>query len=123
MGFTRGGMIFQKGRFAASTMRRFSSLKYAPAATRIILRERFSRYLPVSPRVPVQSIPADALCDEILLDLLLNLTFVLERDVDRARTTYQAALPENSGELSFDEAIAAGWMVLFGVNLRAASSA
>jgi hypothetical protein len=91
-------------------MRRFSSLKYAPPATRIILRDRFSRYLPVSPRVPVQSIPADALRDEILLDLLLNLTFVFERDVDRARRTYDAALPENFDELSFDEAIAAGWM-------------
>ena len=30
--------------------------------------------------------------------------------MDRARTIYAAALPENSGQLSFDEAIAAGWM-------------
>ena len=91
-------------------MRRFSSLKYAPPATRGILRDRLSRYLPVALRVPAQSVPADALRDEILFDLLLNLTIVFECNVDRARTIYDAAVPRNSDEPSFDEAVAAGWM-------------
>ena len=91
-------------------MRRFSSLRYAAAETRRILRDRFACYLPVM-RQPVAAPRADNFIpDEQLLDLLLNLHVVWGSDIDRARATYDAALPPNGGEPSFDEVIAAGWL-------------
>ena len=95
-------------------MRRFSSMKYAVAETRRILRDRFARYLPV-----VQN-PAPALggrefiTDEQLLELLLDLDILCESDIDRSRATYDAASPPDIGEPSFDEVIAAGWIRVVG---------
>lgn len=74
-------------------MRRFSSMKYAPAETRRILRDRFARYLPVPPGAPTRPHSDNLIRDEQLLDLLLNVGIVFESDVDRARDTYNAALP------------------------------
>jgi hypothetical protein len=91
-------------------MRRFSSMKYAPAETRRILRDRLARYLPVQYTAPARPNVGNLVRDEQLLNLLLNLDIVLESDVNRARTRYIAALPENSGEPSLDEVIAAGWI-------------
>ena|SRR6266446_10763657 len=91
-------------------MPRFSSMKYAPAATRRILRDRFARYLPVENSAAARPNAANLVRDELLLNLLLNLDIVFESDVDRARATYEAALAPDSGEPSFDEVISAGWL-------------
>ncbi len=90
-------------------MPRFSSMKYAPAETRRILRDRFARYLPVAKSAPARPNAGNLVRDELLLNLLLNLDVVFESDVDRARTTYEAALASDSGEPGFDEVLAAGW--------------
>jgi hypothetical protein len=90
-------------------MPRFSSMKYAPAETRRILRDRFVRYLPVSNTPAMRPSSANLVPDELLLNLLLNLNITFESDVDRARASYDAALAKNSGEPSFDQAAAEGW--------------
>jgi hypothetical protein len=74
-----------------------------------MLRDRFARYLPVMH----QAVPPRAgslIPDERLLDLLLSLDIMWGSEVDRARATYDAALPPNGGEPSFDDVIAAGWL-------------
>jgi hypothetical protein len=91
-------------------MPRFSSMKYAPAETRRILRDRFARYLPVLYTGPSRPNTGNLVRDEQLLNLLLNLDLVFESEIDRARATYEATLPPNSGEPSFDEVIEAGWL-------------
>jgi hypothetical protein len=91
-------------------MRRFSSLKFAPAGTRLILRDRFVRYLPIELSAPSRTANGGTVSDESLLQLLLNLSIVFESDLDRARATYEAARPLNAGEPSFDDVIAAGWI-------------
>jgi hypothetical protein len=91
-------------------MRRFSSMTYAPAETRRILRDRMARYLPVQHSAPARPNAGNLVRDELLLNLLLNLDIVFESDVDRARATYEAALAPDSGEPSFDEVISAGWL-------------
>lgn len=88
--------------------RRFSSLKFAPAETRRILRDRFARYLPVAQQATLPVV-GDLISDEHLLNLLLNLDILFGSDVDRARANYDAALPQDGGEPSFDDAKAAGW--------------
>jgi hypothetical protein len=85
-------------------------MKYAAAETRRILRDRLVRYLPVDTTAPHRPNAGNVIRDEQLLNLLLNLDVVFESDVDRARATYEAALPPNSGEPSFDEVIAGGWL-------------
>lgn len=90
-------------------MRRFSSLRLAAAGTRAILRDRFRRYLPVMHQPPAPR-TGNLIRDEQLLDLLLNLDIVCGSDIDRARATYDAALPPEGGQPSFDEVIAAGWL-------------
>ena len=91
-------------------MRRFSSMKYATAETRRILRDRFARYLPVTKHT--QGVPSGAnlILDEQWLNLLLKLEIVSESDVRRARAVYEAALPKTGTEPTFDEVIAEGWM-------------
>jgi hypothetical protein len=91
-------------------MRRFSSLKHAPAETRLILRDRFVRYLPIQLSAPARTVNGGTLSDESLLHLLLNLSIVFESDLDRTRATYETVLPLNAGEPSFDDVIAAGWI-------------
>ena len=73
-------------------MRRFSSLKYAPAETRRILRDRFARYLPSQHSTSSRTPKGVTLPDEVLLQLLLSLTIDFESDIARARVTYAAAL-------------------------------
>src|SRR6266478_5821015 len=90
-------------------MRRLSSMKYAAAETRRILRDRFTRYLPATQSGAAHPNNGDLLRDEVLLKLLLNLQPVLEGAADRARASYDAALAKNPGEPSFDQAIADGW--------------
>jgi len=91
-------------------MRRFSSMKYAPAETRRILRDRMVRYLPVQHSARARPNAVDLVRDELLLNLLLNLDAVFASDVDKARTIYEAALTFDSGEPSFDEVILGGWL-------------
>src|SRR5258708_22307979 len=91
-------------------MARFSSMKYAPAETRHILRDRFARYLPVQHTAPVRPNAGNLVRDEQLLTLLLNLDIVFASELDRARASYEAALPANSSEPIFDAVIAAGWL-------------
>ena len=83
-------------------MRRFSGLRLAAAETRRILRDRFARYLPVMHQPAVPRV-GNLIRDEQLLDLLLNLDIVCGGEIDRARTTYDAALPPEGGQPSFDE--------------------
>jgi hypothetical protein len=90
-------------------MPRFSSMKYAPAETRRILRDRFLRYLPVSNTAAMRPSSENLIPDEQLLNLLLNLNITFESDADRARSSYDAARAKNPDELSFDQAIADGW--------------
>jgi hypothetical protein len=90
-------------------MRRFSSLKHAPAETRRILRDRFARYLPLQHRTSNRTRKDVTLPDEILLQLLLSLTIDFESDIARARVMYAAAIPPNSSEPSLDELAADGW--------------
>jgi hypothetical protein len=91
-------------------MRRFLSLKHVPAETRRILRDRFRRYLPVLHQPATAPGGVNVISDEQWVNLLLNLDIVSESDVDRARATYDAALPETGGEPSFDQVIAGGWL-------------
>jgi len=84
-------------------------MKYAPAETRRILRDRFARYLPVTQSGAALPNKGVLLRDELLLTLLLNLRPVFEGDADRARAIYDAGLAKNPGAPSFDEAIADGW--------------
>src|ERR1700738_369997 len=90
-------------------MPRFSSVKYAPAETRRILRDRFVCYLPVSNTPAIRPPSENLIPDEQLLNLLLNLDITFESDADRARTSYDAARAKNPEEPSFDQAIADGW--------------
>jgi hypothetical protein len=90
-------------------MRRFQSLNHVPVETRRILRDRFARYLRAQFSEAVEPTRGALLPDELLLNLLLNLEVDFESDVERAKAAYAAALPENSTEPSFDEALAAGW--------------
>lgn len=90
-------------------MRRFSSLRLAAAETRRILRDRFARYLPVMHQLAAPR-AGNLIPDELLLDLLLNLDIMCGSDVDRARATYDAVLPPEGDEPSFDAVIAAGWL-------------
>jgi hypothetical protein len=106
-----GLRIFDEGGRRATGldwMQRFSSLKYAPAETRRILRDRFTRFLPVNAVRPL--IGGNVIPDEQLLNLLLTLDVVSETDVDRARATYNAALPAGRGEPTFDEVTTEGWL-------------
>jgi hypothetical protein len=90
-------------------MRRFSSLKLAPAEARRILRDHFARYLRAQHGEMVVPTKGDLVSDELLLHFLLNLEIVFESDVERAKAAYAAAVPPGSAEPSFDEVIAAGW--------------
>jgi hypothetical protein len=90
-------------------MPRFSSMKYAPAETRRILRDRFVRYLPVSNTPAIRPPSENLMPDELLLNLLINLDITFESDADRARMSYDAARAKNPDEPSFDQVIADGW--------------
>ena len=85
-------------------------MKYVPAETRRILRDRFARYLPVMHSTARAPAAGNVMLDEQSLNLLLNLDILPQSDIDRARAIYDAALPPSGGELSFDEVIAAGWL-------------
>ena len=91
-------------------MRRFSSMKYALAETRRILRDRFARYLPVMQNARGAPKAGNLIPDEQLLELLLGLDILCESDIERSRATYDAALPPGGGEPSLDEVIGAGWI-------------
>jgi hypothetical protein len=91
-------------------MRRFSSIKYAVAETRRILRDRFARYLPVIQNAPCAPKGGNLIPDEQLLELLLGLDILPESDINRSRSTYDTALPPGIDEPSLDEVIAAGWI-------------
>ena len=91
-------------------MRRFSSMKYAVAETRRILRDRFARYLPVIQYAAAAPRGGNLIPDEQLLELLLGLDIVCKSDIDSSRAAYDAASPPGIGEPSLDEVIAAGWI-------------
>jgi hypothetical protein len=109
-----------RGRLAAGTngMRRFSSMKFAVAETRRILRDRFARYLPVIQNAAAAPGHGNLIPDEQLLHLLLGLDILCESDIDRARATYDAASPPGIDEPSLDELIAAGWIRVVWDGLR-----
>ena len=84
---------------------------YAERWVRSVKEECLSKvYLPVQHAAPGQASSGELLPDELLLELLSNLDIVFESELDRARSTYEAALPPNSDEPTLDEVIAAGWL-------------
>ncbi|WP_354098764.1 hypothetical protein [Bradyrhizobium sp. S3.2.12] len=84
-------------------------MKYAPAETRRILRDRLVRFLPVSNTPALRPSSEDLIPDEQLLNLLLNLNITVESNTDRARTKYDAVRSKNLDQPSFDRLIADGW--------------
>ena len=91
-------------------MSRFSSLKYNPAETRRLLRDRFRRYLnthfePVRPQERTL-----ILDDESLLALFLNLTIHFKSSIKRARAIYNHHRPTKSSEPRLNELIQTGWI-------------
>lgn len=84
-------------------------MKYAPAETRRILRDRLVRFLPVSKAPALRPSADDLIPDEQLLNLLLNLDITYESDADRARIKYDAVRSDNPDQPSFDQLIADGW--------------
>ena len=86
------------------------ALKYAPAETRRLLRDRFARYLPSHHSTSIHPAKNVTLSDESLLHLLLNLSIDFESDLARARASYKAALPPNSSTPSLDDLVTAGWI-------------
>ncbi|WP_143274195.1 hypothetical protein [Bradyrhizobium canariense] len=84
-------------------------MKYAPAETRRILRDRMVRFLPVSNTPALRPSSEDLIPDEQLLNLLLNLNITFESDADQARAKYDAVRSKNSDQPSFDQLIADGW--------------
>ena len=82
------------------------------AETRLLLRDRFARYLPSQHATSIHAAKGGrvTLSDELLLHFLLNLRIDFESDFERARATYIAALPSNPNEPSLEELIDAGWL-------------
>ena len=96
-------------------MARFSSLEQSPAATRVILRDRFARYLTSdsSGSYAGRRVHRDVtLSDESLLRLLLNLRIDFASDVGSARATYNSALSATTNEPSLEDLIHAGWLTV-----------
>ena len=91
-------------------MGRFSSLEYAPAATRQTLRDRFTRYLASDKTVSTPNPRDIILSDESLLHLLQNIAIDFASEVRNARAIYTSALSPDAKEPTFDELIDAGWI-------------
>src|SRR5579862_8767721 len=91
-------------------MRRFPSLVYAPAETRLTLRDRFRRFLRTQHSELIEPTRGRLLPDELLLRLLLNLKVESESDIEKVKATYAAALAQSPGEPSFDDVVEAGWI-------------
>ena len=91
-------------------MRRFSSLEHVPAETRRLLRDRLARFLPSHHSTFIRTAGRVTLSDESFLCLLLNLSIDFESDLERARTTYEAALPPHSNEPNLEDLRAEGWV-------------
>ena len=73
--------------------RRFTSLSYAPAETRIRLRDRLRRFLPTQGHANViRHHGPPKLRDEAFLELLLHLEIAFASDENAARSAYEAAL-------------------------------
>lgn len=99
--------------------RRFTSLRHAPAETRIRLRDRLRRFLPAQYQANV--IRRDGLLklhDESLLELLLHLDISFASDETAARSAYDAALPHYSEEPDFDTLIHNGWLRIIWGRIR-----
>jgi hypothetical protein len=91
-------------------MRRFSSLQHAPAETRKLLRERFTRFLPFdSPSV--SDFRQEALLpDEVIVRLFSRLLVEHADDLQAAKKAYGEASRPGSTEASFEDLIAQGWL-------------
>ncbi len=86
-------------------MTRLSSLAYNPSETRRLLRDRLPRFLGTPNNTVSPTIARALIKDELLLDLMLGMNIEFARDAERARTIYEAALPENSNEPSLSTLI------------------
>jgi len=91
-------------------MNRFSSLNYAPEETRAIFRKRFARYLLSHHYESFRTDQKNAIDDEQLLYLLLNLSIETGSDVEKAKAAYLEAYHADLGEPSFDELTTDGWI-------------
>ena len=90
-------------------MRRFSSLRYAPPATRGILRDRLARYLPQRNPSTTYTNQEMMLSDESMLRFLLNIAIQFRSAFDSALTTYTTAISQSTIEPSLEELMADGW--------------
>jgi hypothetical protein len=91
-------------------MPRFSSLKYVPAETRRILRDRLARHLPVSrPRAPVRD-SASITSDAIALQVLERMTVVRQKDWAMADAAYRAFPRSPNEPCDLQDAIDKGWI-------------
>jgi hypothetical protein len=92
-------------------MTRFDSLNYAPAQTRITLRQRFARNLQARPDNRMMAADDPVFDDEIVLELFRHLEIDSNSDPEKARAIYEAAQTKNAGQLPFDELLARGWIL------------
>jgi hypothetical protein len=90
-------------------MHRFSSLEYAPAETRRLLRGRFLRNLGQEPRGQTPEHGGSVLADEAMLHLLQNLDMSFGDEWVHALAVYQTASPVDHNEPRLEDRVAAGW--------------
>jgi hypothetical protein len=89
-------------------MPRFASLKYAPAETRIVLRERLLRHLGREPQGRAAAHVGTVLTDEDMVRLLESLDLTFGSEWVRVLATYEAALPGDGSEPPLQERLDAG---------------
>ena len=96
-------------------MVRITSLSYAPAETRRLLRSRLGRFLPTEQWRPVHSRQQTSLDDESILKLLLGLHIDFQNDEQNARAAYEASRERYPGAPPFDDLVHSGWVrIVFG---------
>lgn len=88
-------------------MNRFESLNFAPAQTRITLRDRFARLLQVNDQSRPE-VPASAMSDEVVLELFRHLGIVSNSDETRARPAYDLERQRHTNQPAFDQLAARG---------------
>lgn len=92
-----------------SFMPRFTSLEYAPAETRRLLRERLLRHLGREPQGQDPGHGGPELADEAMVRLLQSLDIFFGDDWAHALAAYEAALPADGSEPTLQERLSAGW--------------
>lgn len=91
-------------------MPRFPSLEHAPAETLRVLRDRLQRNLGHERLNLGPGSDAPELRDEDMLRLLQSLEIDFARDAGEIASAYEAALPNDRSEPSFEQRVADGWV-------------